>query len=182
MTEHRINVLGASGSGASTAGAAVAKALDLPYFDSDDFFHEPTDPPFSRQRSPQARNDLLTKAIRSAPSWVIGGGVAGWAPASALRFSLVVLLWLPADLRLERLRTREQERFGARVRSGGDMHAQHEAFIEWASGYDRGDVQGKTLARHEAYLAEQTCPVLKLEGPLSVEETVRAILRAGAHS
>lgn len=49
----RIYVFGASGCGATTLGAAVAKKLGLVHVDSDDHYWMPTDPPFSQNRRPK---------------------------------------------------------------------------------------------------------------------------------
>lgn len=182
MTIRRINLLGGSGCGASTLGRALAGALALPHFDADDYFHAPADPPFSRPRPPAERCALLENDLAARPGWVLSGGVGGWEPAPRLDFTLVVFLWLPTEVRIARLRRRERERFGDRVLPGGDMHAAHEEFIDWASRYDRGDVEGKTLARHEAYLATLTCPVLELRGERSTADALHEILaRIGAH-
>ncbi len=37
----RINIIGASGSGASTFGKHLAATLGVPHFDSDDYYHGP---------------------------------------------------------------------------------------------------------------------------------------------
>ena len=44
------------------------------------------------------------------------------------------------------------------------MHQTHKVFVEWASGYDRTDFSGRNRARHEAWLARQSTPVLRLDG------------------
>jgi adenylate kinase family enzyme len=176
MTQHRINIIGASGCGASTTGRAVAHELSVPHFDCDDYFHGPSDPPFQNPRSAEERYTLLMGDVAGASSWVLSGGVAGWDPYPQLDFTLMVFLWIPQDLRIERLRRRERERFGSRVALGGDMHEAHMEFIEWASRYDHGDVEGKTLQRHEAYLAEQSCPVMELRSEMTVAEAVARIL------
>ena len=178
MHPHRINILGASGCGASTVGRQLSAALSVPFFDCDDYYHEPTDPPFLRQRTPHDRHALLTADLGRETSWVLSGGVAGWEPYPQLNFTLIVFLWVPASIRLERLRRRERARFGPRVLPGGDMHDAHEEFIAWAARYDAGDVQGKTLARHEAYLAAQSCPVLPFRGARPTAEITSAILAA----
>lgn len=174
---YRINILGASGSGASTVGRTVATALSIPHFDSDDYYHAPSDPPFQNQRPAAERYELMRRDLSPTASWVLSGGVAGWDPYPELDFTCVVFLHVPAEVRLQRLRQREQERFGERVLPGGDMYAAHEEFIHWASRYDIGDVDGKTLARHEAYLQEQTCSVLRFVGTLSVEAITRGIVQ-----
>lgn len=178
MKKHRINVLGASGCGASTVGRALATALGVPFFDCDDYYHAASDPPFQNPRSPQERYALITADLDRTRSWVLSGGTAGWTPCPQLDFTLIVFLWAPTHVRIERLRRRERERFGKRVLEGGDMHETHEAFIEWASRYDQGDVEGKTLAQHEAYLAAQTCPVLEFRGAIPVGQITEQILTA----
>ncbi len=121
---------------------------------------------------------MIVADLSPTESWVLSGGVAGWDPYPQLEFTLVVLLWVPTPIRIERLRRRERERFGDRVLKGGDMHESHEAFIEWASKYDVGDIEGKTLARHEAYLATQTCSVLELRDVFPKDQATDVILAA----
>ena len=41
----RIHILGASGSGTTALGQALAEHLRCPHFDTDDYFWLPTDPP-----------------------------------------------------------------------------------------------------------------------------------------
>ena len=178
VNPHRINVLGASGAGTSTIGRALATSLGVPHFESDDYYHAPSDPPFQSVRSPQERHALITTDLNAAPFWILSGGVAGWDPFPQLDFTLMVFVWTPTPIRIERLRRREYERFGERIREGGDMHRAHEEFIEWASRYDVGDVDGKTLARHEPYLATQTCPVIQLRDVKPIDEMIDTILSA----
>lgn len=182
VTAHRINVLGASGSGATTVGRALASALSLPCFDCDDYFHAPSDPPFTAPRAPDERHALIVSDLGPTESWVLAGGVAGWTPYPKLDFTLVVFLWIPAEIRIERLRRREQERFGARIQAGGDMNELHEEFIAWASRYDAGDVEGKTRARHEAWLAAQSCPVVAFHGAFPAERITDAVVALLGHS
>jgi hypothetical protein len=69
-------------------------------------------------------------------------------------------------------------RFGHRIDEGGDMHDTHEKFLYWASRYDTGDIEGKTLARHEAYLTQQLCPALKYRGVNSVSDVTISVLQS----
>ncbi len=172
----RINVIGASGSGASTVGRSLASSLSLPHFDSDDYYHAPSDPPFENPRTPQDRYALICHDLSRPKSWVLSGGVAGWIPYPELAFTCMVFLYVPVSVRIERLRQREHERFGPRILEGGDMHETHEEFIHWASRYDAGDIEGKTLARHQAYLETQSCPVLEFRGDLLVSTITEQVL------
>ena len=51
----RIHITGASCSGATTLGAAVAERLSVPYFDTDDFYWYPSRPKFERKRPVKER-------------------------------------------------------------------------------------------------------------------------------
>lgn len=176
MADQRINILGASGSGTSTTGQALAAALSLPYFDSDDYFHGPSDPPFQNPRSPQQRYDLITADLQPTTRWVLGGVVDAWKPYPQLEFTMIAFLWVPTSIRIERLRRREYQRFGQRILPGGDMHAAHEAFIAWAARYDIGGIEGRTLARHEAYLKAQACTVIEIREERSTTEIIAEIM------
>jgi hypothetical protein len=49
-------------------------------------------------------------------------------------------------------------------------------FIEWASHYDDGTREGRSLPRHEEWLKTLSCPVLRLDGTLPVRELVDRVL------
>jgi adenylate kinase family enzyme len=48
-----IHITGASGSGTSTLGQALAESVGCPWLDADDFFWLPTDPPYTDKRPAQ---------------------------------------------------------------------------------------------------------------------------------
>ena len=54
---HRIHILGASGSGTTTLGRALAERLQCPHFDADDYFWVPTDPPLPTSESGPSGNN-----------------------------------------------------------------------------------------------------------------------------
>jgi adenylate kinase family enzyme len=56
---HRLHILGASGSGITTLGRALAERLQYPHVDTDDYFWLPTEPPFTHQRARTERQQLL---------------------------------------------------------------------------------------------------------------------------
>lgn len=173
----RINVIGASGVGKTTLGRALAARLAIPHFDSDDYYHLPTNPPYRAQRTPEARRALLEGDLAGLDRWVLTGGAATWEPPPALPYTLHIFLALPAELRLRRLVEREQALYGDRIHPGGDMETDHRAFMAWTAGYDSSTAEGtNTLACHEALLRRAACPVLRLTGPMSKEEAIARVL------
>ena len=176
----RINIIGAAGSGVSTLGRALAQRIGGEHFDTDDFCWLPTDPPFRKQREISERLKLLEDALRDSDRWVLSGSLTGWGEAFVPLLNLVVFLYVPTEVRLRRLRTRERERFGRALDPGGEMHEQHQAFLAWAAGYDEGRSEPRTLRTHEAWLSTLSCPVFRLDGVLPTEEQVRHVLSFGS--
>jgi adenylate kinase family enzyme len=167
----RVHILGASGSGTTTLGAALASRLGHAHFDTDDFFWLPTEPKFLEIRPAAARIALLTRALDAAGSWVLSGSLCGWGDVFIPRFDLVIFLFVSREIRLARLLEREQRRFGAEALApGGAMHAAHGAFMAWAGGYDDGGEDMRSRRMHERWLAALPCPVIRLEEPRPVAE------------
>jgi len=165
----KLHIFGASGMGVSTLGGALGAALRLPYFDSDDYFWEASAPPFTLRCPPARRDARLAHNLARHPSWLVGGSSVGWGGQWLVAFDLVVFLWLPPQLRLQRLHQREHARYGARFLADPSQAARTQAFLEWAAGYDDSSTGGsRTLANHTSWLARLTCPVLELRGDLSI--------------
>jgi adenylate kinase family enzyme len=174
----KLHLFGASGTGVSTLGEALGAALGLPYFDTDDYFWEATDPPFTVRRPPAQRDARLAHDLAQAPGWLVGGSIVGWGAPWLAAFDLVVFLWLPPALRLHRLHQREHARYGARILADPAQAARTQAFLAWAAGYDDSSTGGtRTLANHEQWLGQFACPVLELRGDLSVAARVGAVQR-----
>jgi adenylate kinase family enzyme len=179
----RVHILGASGSGTTTLGRALAARLGCPHHDTDDYFWLPSDPPFQHIRETVARQALLGTELGKPGGWALSGSLCGWGDIYIPLFDLVVFLWIPADLRMARLRAREIVRYGeAAVGPGGAMHAGSTAFLQWAAGYDEGDLEKdseyRCLQMHNAWLAALPGPVLRLESAATVEANLARVLAA----
>ena len=176
-TMARIHILGASGTGTTTLGAALAERLGCLHADADTFYWLPTDPPFTTPRSPEARLALLLSRIEKATSWVFSGSAISWAMPLERLYDLIVFLRLDPDLRMERLRRREIADYGARIGAGGDMEAAGRIFLEWTAAYDTAGLeQVRSLANHELWLTKQMCPVQRLDAVAPVKDLVVAML------
>ena len=59
----RIHITGASGSGTTTLGQALSQKAHLVHFETDDYFWEPSDPPYVHPRPREVRLRLLSSSL-----------------------------------------------------------------------------------------------------------------------
>ena len=162
-----IHITGASGSGTSTLGAVLAAELGVAHLEADDYYWLPTTPPFTSKRDRFERLSSLVADLQAKKSTVLAGSVVDWGQEVENSFDLIVFLYVAAEVRVERLKRREIDRFGSA----------NPAFLEWAAQYDQGPSEGRSLAKHRVWLAARSCEVLELHGNLSVNERLAAVLR-----
>src|SRR5690348_8306288 len=143
-----IHITGASGSGTTSLGLALAEEMEIIHLDSDDFFWLPTDPPFTTPRSRDERTALLLESALPEKSWILSGCAMTWGAKIEPLFDLVVFLRVDAGLRMQRIRQRETLRYGARIQAGGDMAAKSREFVEWAARYDIAGLEQRSLVAH----------------------------------
>lgn len=170
----KIHIMGAAGAGSTTLGAALTDVLPHKHFDTDDYFWVEK---FTEQRPLGPRRASLQDDLFSHDQWLLTGGVCGWADDFAGYFDLVVFLWIPAEIRLHRLKQREIQRYGKEAQPDGSKYETSQTFLDWAAQYDTGghDVRSKTL--HESWLKELSCPVLRLEGDYTVSDRVQGVIK-----
>jgi len=173
----RVHIVGASGSGTTTLGRALAARLRCAHLDTDAFFWVPTQPPFQVVRERAERQAMLGAALPRHPDWVLSGSLCGWGDVFIPLFELVVFLWIPPEIRLARLRAREQARYGAAIAPGGPQHGTHERFMAWAARYDEStEVTERSRLVHEQWLAALPCRVQRIMDTGSVADHVETIL------
>ena len=169
-----INIFGASGSGVTTLGKALAAKLNYPYFDGDQYFWLPSDPPFNFRRPPEERNELINQHMAGHNNWILGGSVVSWH--NNWIFDLSVFLYVPNHIRMDRLMKREIERYGDIIHTDKERNKQYNKFIDWASGYDDNSNSGRTLKVHQNWMQGLQKELLIIEGDTTVEQRLEAVL------
>ena len=172
----RIHILGASGSGTTTLAKLLCEQLNYECFDTDEFFWESTNPPFQKKHAIQERKRLLKHKLDSTKKWILSGSLCGWGDEFIPYFDLVIYLWIPQDIRITRLIERDRRRYGKEIEIGGTMHESHLAFIEWASMYDKGNINMRSRALHNNWLSELKCHLLSIEEDIDLEKKLQKVL------
>ena len=161
-----INIVGAPGSGTTTLGRALSATLGFEFVDADSFYWKDTVPPFKEKVETKVRLEMILAEVASSEASIISGSVCGWGSELEDAFDMVIFLSLPTELRLQRIEARELSLFGRA----------DPAFMAWAAQYEKGELPGRSRARHEAWLESRRCPVLRFEHDQSVDERVQQII------
>lgn len=171
-----IHIFGASGSGTTTLGDKICRELGYTLMDTDDYFWMPTDPKFTTKRPIQDRVCLMRRIMEMSQNVVISGSLTDWGDVLIPSFTLAIRIEMEQSLRLERIRQREQHKFGSRIEPGGDMYEINRAFMEWAKRYDTGGPEIRSRRKHDQWQTLLSCPVLQLDGADTVEDNYQRVL------
>lgn len=158
-------ITGASGSGTTTLGRALASEIGAQFVDADDIFWLATEPPYQQKRARGERLTLLRDRLSSGNRTVVSGSIQDLGAEVEDAFGLIVLLQVPVEVRVPRLRERELARFGK----------VDEEFIAWAAQYDEGKLDGRSLARQLAWLQDRLCRVVRLIGAYELPDSLAQV-------
>jgi len=173
----KIHIMGASCAGSTTLGTALAKRLNYTYLDTDAYYFVPSAIPYSVKRAPEERIAMLKADFDAHDDVIVGGSLVSWGDDWYAQFDLVVFLYIPHHVRMQRLHKRELERYGDRIFTDPYRAAQYRQFTAWANGYDDNSTNGRNLGVHLDWLSKVNCPVLKIEGDTTVEERIEKVIR-----
>lgn len=124
--------------------------------------------PFSMPCTKEEVQSVILRDLAENPCFILSGVTMNWCEEILAKIGIAFWVRAPLETRLQRIGDREAKRFGARVRPGGDMYEQQEAFREMVAGRDpRAVEQTAALLR---------CPVYPLDGTLPVGENVARIM------
>ncbi|MFS4474487.1 AAA family ATPase [Chryseobacterium sp. T20] len=173
----RIHIFGASGSGVTTLGKALSEELNIEYFDSDDFFWLKTQQPFTERQNPEIRNTSVSEKLHTTENWIFGGSIIHWGENVFPAFDLIIFLYLPSELRMERLRKREFERYGDELITHPERAKKYQEFMDWAKDYDHNTgIANRTLKAHLEWLSDIDTPLIELSGDYELPQKMDIIL------
>ena len=178
----KILIFGASGSGTTTVGKALAEILDFIHLDVDDYYWEPTTPPFQVKISSTQRNAALLRDFRNHKNAIVSGSLVSWGAYWETAFDFAFFIYLPMEIRMKRLEKREIERYGDLLFTDRATRENSNAFLDWAQRYDDENFKGRSKHIHEEWKKFLSCPVLKLMGELELKVQVDKIFLAMRHS
>lgn len=162
-----ILICGLNGSGKSTVGAALAEKLGRPFLDVEDLYFPKDDPSYlyAHARSGEEVTRLLEARIEREPRLVFASVRGDFGPSFLASLEYAVLLEVPRQTRLARVRERSYRKFGARMEPGGDLYEKEAAFFDM--------IAARPEDYAESWVRTLRCPVLRIDGARPVGEIVR---------
>lgn len=164
-----IIICGMNGSGKSTLGRALAESLGWRFIDNENLYFPKTDPahPFAVERTQEEVGRLLLEEVCRDDKFVFAAVRGNYGDAVLPYYEAAVLVEVPRDVRLARVKERSFHKFGARMLPGGDLFESEKRFYDLVA------------ARPEDYatrwLDTVDIPVLRVDGVRPVEENIALI-------
>lgn len=82
----RILITGASGSGTTSLGRELAGIRGWDFFDADDYYWIPTDPPYTEKRDHSRRMAKILNDLSLCSNAVVSGSIMNWGLELVRRF------------------------------------------------------------------------------------------------
>lgn len=166
-----ILVCGLNGSGKSTLGKALAKRLDFHFIDNEDLFFPKTDPDYT-YASPRPKSEvekLLVNEVTAHENFVFAAVHGDYGKDIIALYDFAILIEVPKDIRMLRVRDRSFQKFGSRMLRGGDLYEQEEQFFQLVS--------SRPEDMTEKWLKTLRCPTIRVDGTRPLEENINNILK-----
>ena len=165
-----IIVCGLNGSGKSTIGRKLAECLGYDFIDNEDLYFSKSDTsnPFSDPRSKDEVIRILEEMIADHNHFVFAAVKGDYGEKLVSLLDHVILLEVPKQIRMQRVRDRSFMKFGDRMLPGGDLFEKEN---EWFSLVD-----SRPEDYAEKWVENVKCPVVRLDGTKPIEQNVAFLL------
>lgn len=165
-----IIVFGLNGCGKSTLGKKLAENLGFHFIDNEELFFPKTDPQYiyANPRSRTEVEKLLLDEVRAHKNFVFAAVKGDYGEKILPFFRYAVLIDVPKDIRIQRVRNRSFQKFGNRMLIGGDLYEQEEKFFEFVKSRSENTV--------EEWIQSLKCPVIRIYGTKPIKENVDYII------
>ena len=160
---------GCNGSGKTTLGRALAAELGYRFIDIEDCYF-PKDSAgyaYDRARTREEAESLLAEKIAESENFVLAAVKGNFGRGIPAAFHTAVLISVPKEIRMRRVRERSFQKFGERMLPGGDLYEKEEMFFRMVETRSEEDV--------ESWLQGVPCPVIPVDGTRPIEENVQRI-------
>lgn len=165
-----ILICGLNGAGKSTLGRILADRIGYEFIDNEDLYFRKTDLSydFAAPRGKEEVIRLLEERITNNNRFVFAAVKGDYGEKLVSLLDHVVLIDVPKEVRSRRIRERSFRKFGDRILEGGDLFDRESRWFALTDSRPDDYVTG--------WLETVTCPVVRIDGTLPVEENVEYLV------
>ena len=170
LNKRGIIICGLNGTGKSTLGKALAEKLHFHFIDIENLYFPKTNRNYI-YASPRTHEDVaerLLDEIGTYENFILASVKGDYGEELYSFFQYAILLDVPRDIRLQRVKDRSFQKFGNRMLSGGDLFEQEEKFFRFVESRNENTV--------EEWVKFLKCPVMRIDGTKPVDENANLII------
>ena len=165
-----ILVCGLNGVGKSTLGKALAEKMKFYFIDDEDLYFSKTDSlyTYASPRTCKEAEKLLLSEIAAHENFIFAAVKGDYGKAVLTFIHYAVLIDVPKDIRIQRVKDRSYQKFGSRMLPGGDLYEQEEHFFNFVTSRAENTV--------EEWIQSLSCPIIRVDGTRPIAENINFII------
>lgn len=165
-----IVVCGLNGSGKSTLGKALAEKIGFHFIDNEALFFPQTDAKYlySAPRSREEADIIFDNEIKSHDNFVFAAVKGNYGKEILPIYHYAILIEVPKNIRMQRIKERSLQKFGSRMMVGGDLYEHEQAFFDMVNARDEHYV--------EDWVQTLYCPIIRVNGTRAIHDNLAFIL------
>ena len=166
----KILLCGGNGAGKTTLGKALAALSGYTFRDTEDYYspRQENGYAYGKSRTKAQVAALLLRDLKQYEDFIFTSVVADFGEEVLSRFTHVVFVYVPREVRIARVKDRSFGKFGDRMRPGGDLFEKEQGFFQM--------VEARPPRQVEDWLETLSLPILQVDGLRPPEENARRIL------
>ena len=167
-----IAICGTNGCGKTTLGRTLSKELGFRHMDIEEYYFDNGVRPYSDSRPRDEVVNLIQRDIHKYNKFIISAVNCNFGEEINSFYRLVVYMYTPLDVRMERIKSRSYQQFGKRMQIGGDLYEQEQSFFEFV--WNESERKTKETV---AWINTLSIPVLQIDGTKPIKEIVKEIIK-----
>lgn len=163
-------ICGLNGVGKSTLGKALAEKLHFYFIDVEDLYFPKANLNciYDSPRTREEVEKLLLREIKAHKNFVFSSVKGDYGEDIYTFFQYAILIDVPRDVRIQRVKNRSFQKFGNRMLLGGDLHEQEERFFNF--------VKSRAENTVDEWVQCLNCPIIRIDGTKPIEENINFII------
>lgn len=167
---NKVIICGGNGAGKSTIGRKLAQELGWKFMDIEDYYFPSNKGNYNYEKAHTREEvaELLLEDMKKYDDFILASVKGDYGAEVASMLTGAVLISVPKEIRMKRVRDRSYQKFGNRMLQGGDLFEKENRFFDMVEKRSEKDVT--------QWLEAACIPVIQVDGTQSTENSVQAII------